>query len=85
MLLKTSRDKTYNAAWVSTLGDALLFEIHDLRTVGDVAPEFDGLEWLERESKDQGNERYDGFSVLVSISRTTVGIQCKLRKGADNA
>jgi len=87
MVLKTSKGKTYEVDWidVASLTSGNLFaQLRDDRPLFEIAEEFDGLEWLERESDTQGNERFEGYNCLVSLSRTaaTGAVQLSMCKGA---
>lgn len=75
MTLKTSKGKTYNVDWVdvaSLTSGQLFAQLRDERPLHEIAEEFDGLEWLERESDTQGNKKFEGFNRLISLSRMAV-------------
>lgn len=88
MELKTSLNKTYEVDWVdvatATSGN-LLLQMKDERPLHLIAAEFDGLEWLYRESEEQGNKMFKGFSRLSRIYRkdNTRSVLLALSKGAD--
>jgi hypothetical protein len=73
MTLKTSKKKTYKVDWVdvaSLTSGQLFAQLRDDRPLHEIAEEFDGLEWLERESDTQGNKRFEGFNRLIGLTRT---------------
>ena len=75
MKLKTSKGKTYEVDWidVASLTSGQLFaQLRDERPLHEIAEEFDGLEWLERESDTQGDKKFEGFNRLIGLSRTAV-------------
>ena len=50
-------------------------------TIGSAA-EFEGLEWLMRESENQGDKRFDGYTRLDMIQRAAPGVVLlKLTRG----
>ena len=72
MKLKTSLNKTYDVDWVdvATVSSGnLLLQMADKRPLHLIAAEFDGLEWLRRESEEQGDKLFEGFNRLIRISR----------------
>ena len=75
MKLKTSKGKTYEVDWVdvaSLTSGNLFAQLRDDRPLHEIAEEFDGLEWLERESDTQGNKRFEGYNRLTGLSRMAV-------------
>lgn len=72
MKLTTSKNKEYVVDWIDgptiTSGHVMM-QMSDERKLAVIASEFDGLEWLKRESEDQGDKLYEGYSDLVSIVR----------------
>jgi hypothetical protein len=75
MTLKTSKKKTYKVDWVdvaSLTSGQLFAQLRDDRPLHEIAEEFDGLEWLERESETQGNKKFEGYNRLIGLSRTAV-------------
>lgn len=74
MKLTTSRNNEYNVNWIdSTRDDVLVLEMDDARKLAVIAAEFEDLEWLKRESEEQGNKEWQGYSELESISRVRNG------------
>jgi hypothetical protein len=51
-----------------------MIQMRDDRRLPVIATEFDGLEWLKRESEDQGNKEFSGYTELHSISRAADGM-----------
>ena len=76
MTLTTSRNKTYDVLWAfgpTIKSGKVMFEMNDERPPAEIAAEFDGLEWLKRESSNEGDALYEGYSVLASLQRTDGG------------
>lgn len=74
MTLQTSRNKTYNVIYVdgpTRLAGTMMLRMADPRPILEVGAEFDGLEWLKRESDTQGNKEWTGYTQLVSIRRVS--------------
>lgn len=74
MTLQTSRNKTYNVIYVdgpTRLSGTVMLRMADPRPILEVGAEFDGLEWLKRESDTQGNKEWTGYTELVSIRRVS--------------
>lgn len=71
MKLTTSRGNEYNVDFIDTTSnpDNVVLRLPDHRKLPAIAEEFDGLEWLKRESANQGNKIYTGYNVLVGITR----------------
>lgn len=83
MLLKTSNGNTYNIDWIDTVSTGYLFmQMTDERALSVIAAEFEGLEWLMRESENQGDKRFDGYTRLDMIQRAAPGVVLlKLTRG----
>lgn len=70
MLLKTSNGNTYTVDWIDTISTgALYMQMPSTDPLSKIAAEFEGLEWLMRESENQGNKRFEGYNVLSMIRR----------------
>lgn len=85
MTLTTSRNKTYDVDWIDgpTLTDGMVtLQMSESRRLPEIAEEFDGLEWLKRESETQGNKLFEGFSRLAMIRQTGQKILLSLDKEA---
>lgn len=71
MKLTTSKGKDYQVEWIDgptmTTGNVMLRMV-DKRRLPEIAAEFDGLEWLKRESENQGNKEWKGYTSLQRIS-----------------
>ena len=83
MKIRTSKNKEYQAEYIdgpTRIGGAVMLRIMDERRLPEIAAEFDGLEWLERISEDQGNKRFDGFSRLAGINGKAGGVTIELAK-----
>lgn len=86
MLLRTSNEKEYKAVWADVASSGVFFaHVFDDRPIPQVAADFDGLAWLERESAEQGDKRFDGFSVLMGVERITGEVvKLTIGKGESN-
>lgn len=76
MKLTTSRNKEYDVIMIggpTRTSGSVMMEMRDDRRLPEIAAEFDGLDWMKRESKTEGNKEYTGFSVLRSIQRQQGG------------
>ena len=72
MELLTSKRKTYDVSWIggpTQLSGEVFLEMQDDRALSAISREFESLEWMERRSEQQGNERYEGYDTLTMISR----------------
>lgn len=75
MLLKTSKGNTYTVDWIDTVSTGRLhMQMVDERALSVIASEFEGLEWLMRESENQGNKLFEGYSNLTMVKRVEPGI-----------
>lgn len=72
MKLTTSKNNEYEVDWIdSVIGEetTLVMQMHDSRKLLVIASEFDDLEWLKRESKEQGDKEWHGYTELQSLAR----------------
>lgn len=70
MQLKTSRGNEYTVDWIDTVATGGVYmQMPDARPLPEIAAEFDGLSWLERYDENQGDKRFEGYSVLSMIRR----------------
>lgn len=70
MQLKTSKNNTYTVDWIDTVSTGGVYmQMPDARPLPEIAAEFDGLSWLERYDENQGDKRFEGYSVLSMIRR----------------
>lgn len=72
MTVTTSRNNTYDVIYVdgpTRLSGTLMLRMADPRPILEVGAEFSGLEWLKRESADQGGKEWTGYTELASIRR----------------
>ena len=87
MKLTTSKGHEYTVDWIDTVAnDAEVFlQMAEERKLSDIAPEFDGLDWLKREDANQGDKLFEGYSLLRSIKRVEPGIVIlSLEKAGEN-
>lgn len=72
MLTTTSTGKTFDAspALVSVRDSSrLMFDVMDTRPIGEIAPDFEGVETLTQEDAQHVEHAYRGYTVLAAISR----------------
>lgn len=75
MLLKTSKGYEYTVDWIDTINTGTLYmQMMDERKLSVIAAEFEGLEWLKRESDNQGDKLFEGFSNLTMAKQVEPGI-----------
>ena len=80
MLLKTSKGHEYECVlcYAPTYDEALMVEIRDARLLSEIAPEFEGLEWVE--INELKPTKYWNYKVLNLMSRANDVVQMKLYK-----
>ena len=85
MKLITSKGNEYKVDWVdgaTIISNEVILQMNDARTLSVIADEFDGLEWLRRESDLQGNKEFNGFNTVNRICRLNNGkVQIALGRG----
>ena len=77
MKLTTSKGNEYNVDFIdgpTIISGQVVLQMHDDRRLIEIAAEFDDLKWLKRESEDQGNKLFEGYSYLQSITQTASGV-----------
>ena len=75
MLLKTSNSYEYKVDWIDTINTGTLYmQMMDERKLSVIAAEFEDLEWLMRESENQGNKLFEGYSNLTMVKQVEPGI-----------
>lgn len=84
MTLETSKGKTVEALWAWAPANAdsdLMIEYEDARKISEIAADWEGCERITRESAEEGNAIYEGYSEIRIISRQRNGaIQITLKK-----
>lgn len=87
MKVQTSRNKEYDAIYIdgpTRISGTLMMRLEANRPILEVAAEFENLEWIRRESADQGNKEWTGYTRLVSVREVDAGVVLiELAKGAD--
>lgn len=76
MKLTTSKGNEYSVDFIEgpTITDGLVvLQMHDDRRLPEIAAEFDGLKWLKRESEEQGDKEFTGYTTLQRIARLSGG------------
>ena len=74
MTITTSTGKTFdvNWAWAPRNTNRLRIEMHDTRTIKEIAEDFDGLESISRKSETEGDDVYMGYKKLTGVNQDTV-------------
>lgn len=70
MKIITSRNREYDAIYIdgpTRMGGTLMMRVEDPRPILEVGAEFEGLEWIRRESADQGGKEWSGYTKLVGV------------------
>ena len=76
MKLLTSKGNEYKVDWIEVatiVSNELLLQMNDARSLSVIAGEFEGLEWMKRESELQGEKEFNGFTKLNRIYRLSNG------------
>lgn len=76
MKVQTSRNKEYDAIYIdgpTRISGTLMMRLEVNRPILEVAAEFENLEWIRRESADQGNKEWTGYTRLVSVREARNG------------
>lgn len=72
MTVTTSRGKTFDVDWMggptSITGEVVL-EYKDSRNFIDIIKDFDNVDYFHRESDNEGNMDFYGYTKLVGITR----------------
>lgn len=81
MQIITSKGNEYDGvmAYAPTYDDALMVEIRDVRPFSEIAPEFEGLDWVE--TTELKPTKYYNYRILKLMSRTEDVVQLKLYRG----
>ena len=72
MTVTTSKGKTFTIDWMwgpVGINEDLMLQMNDDRPISDIASDFEGIDHFHRESEDEGNMDFDGYTVLTSILR----------------
>lgn len=66
--IRTSKGKNYPVDYCGIGYLAMLkMQLHDDRPLGEIAPEMDGLEWLEYTDQDGETFTFEGYTVLKRV------------------
>ena len=84
MTLTTSKGKSFPVRWAwapaNDEGD-LMIEYDDDRKISEIAADWEGCERITRESAEEGNAVYEGYTEIRIMSRQRNGaIQITLKK-----
>lgn len=84
MKVTTSSGKTYDAAFAegpTMIAGTLMMRIRDGRTIGELAPEFEQLETIQRTDENQGDKQWTGYTKLIGIRKiSNTEVQIELGK-----
>lgn len=86
MIIRTSKNREYNAKWADTPvqdENRLVMQIADGRKIGEIAPEFEGLEMVKRLDSAEGDKTFTGYTWLERIARVGGGVQIALRRDSE--
>lgn len=66
--IRTSKEKTYQVDYcgVGYMG-MVKMQLQDTRPLGEIAPEMDGLDWLEYTDRDGTKTVFEGYTVLKRV------------------
>lgn len=66
--IRTSKEKTYPVDYcgVGYMG-MVKMQLQDSRPLGEIAPEMDGLDWLEYTDRDGTKTAFEGYTVLKRV------------------
>ena len=66
--IRTSKEKTYPVDYcgVGYMG-MVKMQLQDTRPLGEIAPEMDGLDWLEYTDRDGTKAVFEGYTVLKRV------------------
>lgn len=80
MQLKTSKGNEYEAVlcYAPTYDDGCMIEIRDSRLLSEIAPEFEGLDWVE--INELKPTKYYNYKELKLLSKAEDVVQIKLYK-----
>lgn len=76
MQVTTSKGLTYDAAFAegpTMIAGTVMMRIHDGRSIGEMAPEFENLAWLKRTDENQGAKQWENYTHLVGIREIAPG------------
>ena len=84
MTLTTSKGKSFPAHWAwapaNDEGD-LMIEYDDARKISEIAEDWEGCERITRESAEEGNAVYEGYTEIRIMSRQKNGtVRITLKK-----
>ena len=84
MTLTTSKGKAFSAHWawapVNDEGD-LMIEYDDARKISEIAADWEGCARITRESAEEGNAVYEGYTEIRIVSRQKNGtVRITLKK-----
>ena len=85
--LKTSRNETFEMDFVHAplINGGCMAQIRTDKPIGEIAPSFEGLEWIEVLDADMGttvrHENYNRITNILEVDKRTIRI--KLRRSED--
>lgn len=72
MIIKTDKEGKFDVAWawapVGEDGD-LMIEYEDARPMASIAADWEGCQRITKESDEEGNAEYEGYTCIRSIVR----------------
>lgn len=76
MKLTTSKGFEYTVDWAdgpTIISNALIIQMKDERSIAQIAEEFEGAETIARESENEGNKEWRGYTELLRVARVAPG------------
>lgn len=77
MKVTTDKGKTIPIDWMypqRSVTERLMIGLHDSRPLTEIAADFAGCEHLHRESAEEGDADFDGYTEPVTLSRPSFGV-----------
>lgn len=73
MTITTSKGLTYDIQWAWSLNlmgkETLMISLVDRRSFSEIAIEFEGCDMIYRNSEEEGDLMFEGFTKLVMLNR----------------
>lgn len=69
MTITTNRGQEFKVNWAWASDGVLRIELPEIRPIGDIAEDFDGLVKIERTSEEEGDDTYIGYNELTGVTR----------------
>ena len=82
MTMQTSKGKTYDVNYAADIINTNRFraEFADNRLLSEIAPEFEGCEWIKTSDPLTSDFEYEGYTELGAVERSGVNVRILLIK-----